>query len=202
MVCGFCPGSGSAAEKSFNRADVFKRHLMSVHHVEQNPPNSRKRPTPVAIVNPSDSRGSSSSGKHNSDVERFSGSYITGKCSTCSITFATAQQFYEHLDECVLSKVVEEEPAAAFNEMNLGSVKIEDVENILAAKPGGGRANNRRSQDEEEPMEEEEAEEEDEELDAEDDAKDATFTIPSKSAAGGGSSTRLTRSKKGSAAQR
>lgn len=200
MVCGFCPGSGSAAEKSFNRADVFKRHLMSVHHVEQNPPNSRKRPTP-SIVNPGDSRSSSSSSsKHNSDVERFSGSYITGKCSTCSITFATAQQFYEHLDECVLSKVVEEEPAAAFNEMNLGSVKIEDVENILAAKPG--RANNRRSQDEEEPTEEEEAEEEDEELDAEDDAKDATFTIPSKSAAGGGSSTRLTRSKKGSAAQR
>jgi hypothetical protein len=43
MVCGFCPGSGSAAEKSFNRADVFKRHLTTVHGVEQNPPNSRKK---------------------------------------------------------------------------------------------------------------------------------------------------------------
>jgi hypothetical protein len=39
MICGFCPGSGSMAEKSFNRADVFKRHLTSVHAVEQTPPN-------------------------------------------------------------------------------------------------------------------------------------------------------------------
>ncbi|KFX89773.1 hypothetical protein O988_08507, partial [Pseudogymnoascus sp. VKM F-3808] len=43
MVCGFCPGSGSAAEKSFNRADVFKRHLTGVHCVEQVPPNSRRK---------------------------------------------------------------------------------------------------------------------------------------------------------------
>src|SRR6266516_935480 len=35
MVCDFCPGSASVAEKSFNRADVFKRHLTSVHGVEQ-----------------------------------------------------------------------------------------------------------------------------------------------------------------------
>lgn len=38
IVCGFCPGSGSP-EKSFNRADVFKRHLISVHGVEQTHPN-------------------------------------------------------------------------------------------------------------------------------------------------------------------
>jgi hypothetical protein len=43
MVCSFCPGSGSAAEKGFNRADVFKRHLISVHGVEQAPSNSRKK---------------------------------------------------------------------------------------------------------------------------------------------------------------
>jgi hypothetical protein len=34
MVCGFCPGSGSAAEKSFNCANVFKRQLISDHAVE------------------------------------------------------------------------------------------------------------------------------------------------------------------------
>jgi hypothetical protein len=112
MVCGFCPGSGSAAEKSFNRADVFKRHLMSVHNVEQTPPNSRKRPPT----------------KTSPAEDRYAGAYVTGKCSTCSSTFATAQQFYEHLDECVLSKVVQEEPAAAFNEMNLDSVKLSDME--------------------------------------------------------------------------
>ena len=105
MVCGFCPGSGSAAEKSFNRADVFKRHLTSVHGVEQTPPNSRKRsPTTSA---------------------RKLSSYCqdaTGKCSTCSATFTNAQDFYEHLDDCVLRVVQQEEPSEAINAQHLGSV--------------------------------------------------------------------------------
>lgn len=105
MVCGFCPGSGSAAEKSFNRADVFKRHLTSVHGVEQAPPNSRKRsPT--------------------SSTRRLS-SYCqdaTGKCSTCSATFSNAQDFYEHLDDCVLRVVQQEEPSEAINAQHLTSV--------------------------------------------------------------------------------
>ena len=45
MVCNFCPGSGSSAEKSFNRADVFKRHLTSVQGVEQTQPNARRKST-------------------------------------------------------------------------------------------------------------------------------------------------------------
>ena len=89
MVCGFCPGSGSAAEKSFNRADVFKRHLTSVHGVEQAPPNARKR-SPTA-----NSQKKLSSYSHDA----------TGKCSNCSSTFNNAQDFYEHLDECVLRVV-------------------------------------------------------------------------------------------------
>ncbi|KAF2501273.1 zinc finger-containing protein [Lophium mytilinum] len=84
MVCGFCPGSGSAAEKSFNRADVFKRHLTSVHGVEQAPPNSRKR---------------SPSGKKAYTATQEN---LRGTCSTCSVTFNNAQDFYEHLDDCVL----------------------------------------------------------------------------------------------------
>ena len=119
MVCGFCPGSGSAMEKSFNRADVFKRHLMAVHSVEQTPPNSRQKKT----------------GKKGLPAD-FGGSYSSGKCSTCSITFATAQQFYEHLDDCVLSKVVEEEPAARANERNLAQVKLEDMDDVFAVAAG------------------------------------------------------------------
>ncbi|KAH9203503.1 hypothetical protein DL95DRAFT_230437, partial [Leptodontidium sp. 2 PMI_412] len=66
MVCGFCPGLGSVAEKSFNRADVFKRHLISAHRVEQTPPNLRNR--------------TSGNGS-----KRLSGYAFdaTGKCSTC-----------------------------------------------------------------------------------------------------------------------
>ncbi|OJD24042.1 hypothetical protein ACJ73_04600 [Blastomyces percursus] len=105
MVCGFCPGSGSAAEKSFNRADVFKRHLTSVHGVEQTAPNSRKKTPPTS--------------------NRKAATYChdaTGKCSTCSSTFSNAQEFYEHLDDCVLRVVQQEEPSEAINLKRLTEV--------------------------------------------------------------------------------
>ncbi|KAL0932992.1 uncharacterized protein CTRU02_211955 [Colletotrichum truncatum] len=107
MVCGFCPGSGSAAEKSFNRADVFKRHLTAVHGVEQTPPNSRKKST------------TSNSGKKLAGYPPDA----TGKCSTCSQTFSNAQDFYEHLDDCVLRIVQQEDPAEAINAKRLAEVE-------------------------------------------------------------------------------
>ncbi|OBT49920.1 hypothetical protein VE04_09616 [Pseudogymnoascus sp. 24MN13] len=58
MVCGFCPGSGSAAEKSFNRADVFKRHLTGAHRVEQVPPNSRRKTSNGSSSGPTSAAGS------------------------------------------------------------------------------------------------------------------------------------------------
>ncbi|KAL4969332.1 putative C2H2 finger domain protein [Aspergillus stella-maris] len=110
MVCGFCPGSGSPAEKSFNRADVFKRHLTSVHGVEQTPPNCRKK-SPTA-----------SSSKSVSDYCQDA----TGKCSTCSGTFSNAQDFYEHLDDCVLRVVQQEEPSEAINQQRLAEVDSDE----------------------------------------------------------------------------
>jgi hypothetical protein len=107
MVCGFCPGSGSAAEKSFNRADVFKRHLTAVHGVEQTPPNSRKKQQ--------QQQGPKKLTSYPPDA--------TGKCSTCSQTFANAQEFYEHLDDCVLRIVQQEDPAEAINAKRLAEVE-------------------------------------------------------------------------------
>lgn len=109
MVCGFCPGSGSPAEKSFNRADVFKRHLTSVHGVEQTPPNCRKR-SPTAATK----KGAN----YSNDA--------TGKCSTCSGTFSNAQDFYEHLDDCVLRVVQQEEPSEAINQQRLAEVALDE----------------------------------------------------------------------------
>lgn len=111
MVCGFCSGSGSTSEKSFNRADVFKRHLTSVHGVEQNPPNSRKK-------------SPNSSANKRSSTQAVD---ATGKCSTCSATFNNAQEFYEHLDDCVLRVVQQEEPSEANNERHLGAVANDDA---------------------------------------------------------------------------
>ena len=85
MVCPFCPNAGTAYEKAFNRADVFKRHLTAVHNVEQTPPNSRK-----LILT---SSGGRSGG-------------LGARCSICQSQFATAQEFYEHLDDCVLNVIV------------------------------------------------------------------------------------------------
>ncbi|KAK3350877.1 hypothetical protein B0H65DRAFT_419724 [Neurospora tetraspora] len=120
MVCGFCPGSGSAAEKSFNRADVFKRHLTAVHGVEQTPPNSRKKTGGV--------NGGSSSNKKLTGYAPDA----TGKCSTCSQTFSNAQDFYEHLDDCVLRIVQQEDPAEAINAKRLAEVENDrEVHNTL-----------------------------------------------------------------------
>ena len=117
MVCGFCPGSGSAAEKSFNRADVFKRHLTAVHGVEQTPPNSRKKSAGAT-------GGSAKLTGYAPDA--------TGKCSTCSQTFSNAQDFYEHLDDCVLRIVQQEDPAEAINAKRLAEVENDrEVHNTL-----------------------------------------------------------------------
>ena len=104
MVCDFCPNSGSPAEKSFNRADVFKRHLTSVHGVEQCPPNGRKKPATAAK-------------KATTQVKESS-----GKCSTCSSVFNNAQDFYDHLDDCVLKSLEQEDPREAINEKRLAEV--------------------------------------------------------------------------------
>ncbi|KKY34772.1 putative zinc finger protein [Diaporthe ampelina] len=112
MVCGFCPGSGSTAEKSFNRADVFKRHLTAVHGVEQTPPNSRKN-----------KNGASTSASTGKKPGPGYAPDATGKCSTCSQTFSNAQDFYEHLDDCVLRIVQQEDPAEAVNARRLAEVE-------------------------------------------------------------------------------
>ncbi|KAI1634325.1 hypothetical protein F4809DRAFT_651917 [Biscogniauxia mediterranea] len=88
MVCPFCPGPGTAYEKAFNRADVFKRHLTAIHNVEQTPPNSRKM-----II-------TGNSARNGGDA----------KCSICQTRFSTAQEFYEHLDDCVLNVIVPTTP--------------------------------------------------------------------------------------------
>jgi len=176
MVCGFCPCAGSPAEKSFNRADVFKRHLMSVHNVEQTPPNGRKKSSTTTPSNNSQAQPSPTSG---TPADRFGEFQGTGKCSTCSGTFSTAQQFYEHLDDCVYSKVVQEEPGAAYNEINLSQVRLEDIADSLASNTWKGRRS-KSSEREDKPGDEDEEEDDqgepEEELEDKDE-KDETWTL-------------------------
>ncbi|RWA09098.1 hypothetical protein EKO27_g6017 [Xylaria grammica] len=90
MVCPFCPGLGTAYQKAFSRADVLKRHLTAVHNVEKPPPNGLKI---ITSTSGSSSRNSES-----------------GPCSICQTRFSTAQEFYKHLDDCILNVIVPATP--------------------------------------------------------------------------------------------
>lgn len=101
MVCSWCPGSGSSVEKSFNRADVFKRHLMTCHGVEQTGPNGRARKTPPAL---------------STMISFFPSGESSGKCPTCGGMFRNPTELYEHLDDCVLLHVQQLDESEAVNE--------------------------------------------------------------------------------------
>ncbi|KAK4556707.1 hypothetical protein LTR86_006278 [Recurvomyces mirabilis] len=83
LYCTFC-----SINKSFNRIDVFKRHLTSVHGVEQTPPNARRTSSigNAKVQRPKDSIRSSPS----------------TTCSVCERHFSEPQSLYDHLDDCVL----------------------------------------------------------------------------------------------------
>lgn len=114
MVCGFCPGAGTTAETSFDRADAFKKHLISVHKVEQTAPNCRKR-SPSALE--AGSRG---------DLEQYCVG-ATGKCSTCGGIYGNAQNFYEHLDECVLKAVFPISSSESINARHLTEISKDEA---------------------------------------------------------------------------
>jgi hypothetical protein len=157
MVCPFCPGPGTAYEKAFNRADVFKRHLTSVHHVEQTAPSTRGR---IVGAGPSMSPMSPGASSTQAATDRLSpdssqqpqqppptfsqptsmtspdrtatvdgasgggGNNGGAKCSICGNRFAAAQDFYEHLDDCVLSVLVQPQPGAASSSSSASNTAV------------------------------------------------------------------------------
>jgi hypothetical protein len=106
LVCGFCPGSGSAAEKSFLLPSSFKRHLVSVHGV--NSTASKCQSTGRALMHGE---------KPASDETR-----ATGKCSSCSTTFTNVQSFYEHLDNCLLKVIRQGELSGEIDKRQLAGI--------------------------------------------------------------------------------
>lgn len=177
MVCGFCPGSGSAAEKSFNRADVFKRHLTSVHGVEQTPPNARRK-SPAGSVSKRPTYGTREA---------------SGMCSTCGVTFPNAQDFYEHLDDCVLRVVQQAEPSEAVNQKLLSSIADDEAVQETLEKNGlpmGLDCNGPTSFDEEEEGDDDEDAALAEYVDDADDVNDSSYGARSGRTARGATRTR------------
>jgi hypothetical protein len=110
LVCAFCPASSSLTEKTFERADFFKRHLVSVHSVEPIPPNS-------------ESQGQAFTRSARELLSQYGDG--SGDCSICCATFANAQEFYEHLDDCVLQAIQQLEPT----DFTEPIIEAEDQEN-------------------------------------------------------------------------
>lgn len=113
ITCGFCPGEDSPSAKTFNRADVFKRHMVAQHGVDQNSSASKKRTN----------RGSAKQSPVKTEES-------SGKCSTCGERFPSPQELFDHLDDCILRVVTQKDPSEANNERHLRAV--EDDEDLIA----------------------------------------------------------------------
>ena len=123
MVCGFCPGSVSATEKTFNRAEVFKRHLTSAHGVERTPSSARRRSPPDAAT----VVGTQKRIPHGTSVQ--------GTCSTCAVIFVNAQEFYDHLDDCLLRVAQQTDPGEATNQRLLSFSRQMAERHVLFPHP-------------------------------------------------------------------
>ncbi|KAH6610898.1 zinc finger protein [Trichoderma cornu-damae] len=119
MVCPFCPGVGSAYAKAFNRADVFKRHLAAAHQVEQAPLHSHTTNRGGRLITLSANSGASAI------------------CSICNNRFAAPQDFYEHLDDCVLSVIV---PAGTRTAMETNNDANDDDKKTVGGAGAGAEA--------------------------------------------------------------
>lgn len=110
LICPLCPTkSETNVESVFSRADVFKRHLASVHSVETSTgPQANGEDAPSAAATES-AMSASMMSRPVADPKTLQNE---GRCSICSEYFPYAQEFYEHLDECVLAALVTPETLA------------------------------------------------------------------------------------------
>ncbi|OJJ39620.1 hypothetical protein ASPWEDRAFT_37432 [Aspergillus wentii DTO 134E9] len=84
LICGFCPESRSLAEKSFRRADLFKRHLVVDHEANTNRHESLN-----------------TDGENPAEI-----SEVSGKCSNCSLIFNNIDDFHNHFYDCICRAII------------------------------------------------------------------------------------------------
>ncbi|KAF2641872.1 hypothetical protein P280DRAFT_286812 [Massarina eburnea CBS 473.64] len=94
FICDFCPTSGSVSERTFLRCDIFLRHLVSAHGVQQTPPARREELYHTGVIK---------------QPRRRLGNQTVATCTLCSEPF-DVQGFYEHLRGCVLRQVTRSYP--------------------------------------------------------------------------------------------
>ena len=87
MICGFCASLTPTSEKTFTRCDLFLRHLVTAHGVEQMTVNRRN-----GVDDPK------------AHLYQELEDHKVATCDLCSEPF-DAQGFYEHLRGCMLRQV-------------------------------------------------------------------------------------------------
>lgn len=108
LICPLCPIKGeNHVDSVFSRADVFKRHLASAHSVETSAGAQGNGEDGASTVSaPPESSMSMLMSRPVPDPKTLQGQ---GRCSICDVYYPYAQEFYEHLDECVLAALVSPE---------------------------------------------------------------------------------------------
>ncbi|KAF3768503.1 hypothetical protein M406DRAFT_71501 [Cryphonectria parasitica EP155] len=102
--------SGTAMETAFSRSDALKKHLVADHDVQH-----------------------ASDGQMFDDhggVETKTGCHAPGAFGKCGISFSDPQRLYDHLDDCVLQSLLEENPFDIINAQRLAEIStdLEDEE--------------------------------------------------------------------------
>jgi hypothetical protein len=93
IFCGFCPVF-QGKNKSFSRADIFKRHLISIHGVER--------------TYWGQFHASALAMREQNVCKPEQG--INGKCNLCEVHFKNPQLLYEHFDDCVIRTIRNQHP--------------------------------------------------------------------------------------------
>ncbi|TQV95955.1 C2H2 finger domain-containing protein [Cordyceps javanica] len=111
LICPLCPTKGeNNVESVFSRADVFKRHLASVHSVETSTgPQTNGEEASASAAAAESAMSASMMSRPVADPKTLQNE---GCCSICNHYYPYAQEFYEHLDECVLAALVAPETLA------------------------------------------------------------------------------------------
>lgn len=84
IICPFCPGFGTSSENVLSRLHIFSRHLITMHRVKR--VSGERRPTQQA--------------------DKSEMKDVTCPSSTCDKKFHSAQEVFEHLDECICTSLL------------------------------------------------------------------------------------------------
>lgn len=141
IVCEFCPGANSPDEISFHRIDILKKHLIQVHHVKPTKKYKKVPPPPAVTYSPDGVRVIGDEGD-DMIIRSTSSANRNARCSICANLFHQPQHWYDHLEDCIMSTILQDVPSNQVNTFHLLSVandsKVEETLHLHHIKVNQG----------------------------------------------------------------